>query len=80
MATVIKKVLNLIDDCDNSNTAPDVKECLNNLKCKIEQLQLHETEIINRAYMVGFIDKENNRNMQNNYYKQYYEPYVFIKK
>jgi hypothetical protein len=30
--------------------------------------------------MVGFIDKENNRNMQNNYYKQYYEPYVFIKK
>lgn len=80
MATVTKKILNLIDEYNNITTSADVKQCLYELKCKVEQLKLQETELINRAYMVGFIDKEHNRSMQNNYYKQQYEPYMFIKK
>jgi hypothetical protein len=77
MDTITTKVLKLINECDNETISSDVKQYLQDLKCKVEQLKGYELELINRTYMVGYTDKESNRSMQNNYYKQQYEPFVF---
>jgi hypothetical protein len=77
MATVTKKILNLINERDNDQSSPDFRVHLQSLKEEIEKLKIHEIDAINRTYMTGYMDKESNRRMKGNYYKETYEPFVF---
>ena len=77
MATVTKKILNLISEIDNDQLSTEVRDHLQSLKEEVKKLKSHETDLINRTYMVGYMDKESNRRMKGNYYKETYEPFVF---
>ena len=80
MATVTKKIINLINERDNDQSSPDFRAHLQSLKEEIEKLKTHEIDTINRTYMTGYLDKESNRRMKCNYYKETYEPFVFYNK
>ena len=55
---------------EENPTNEQIVEKLNNLKS-------NEENIINRAYLIGFYDKESNRKQNNNYYKDKYGPNWF---
>jgi hypothetical protein len=80
MATITKKIINLINERDNDQSSPDFRKHIQSLKEEIEKIKSHEIELINRTYMTGYMDKESNRRMKGNYYKETYEPFVFYNK
>jgi hypothetical protein len=78
MGTITKKIIKLIEG--REGLLPDeVKEHLIELKEEIKNLEKQESDLINRTYMVGYMDKESNRRMKGNYYKETYEPFVFLR-
>lgn len=44
---------------------------------KLNEMKSIEENIVNRAYLTGFYDKESNRKQNNNYYKDKYGPNWF---
>jgi hypothetical protein len=77
MGTITKKIIKLIEG--REGLLPDeIKEHLIELKEEIKNLEKQESDLINRTYMVGYMDKESNRRMKGNYYKETYEPYKFV--
>ena len=77
MGTITKKIIKLIEG--REGLLPDeIKEHLIELKEEIKNLEKQESDLINRTYMVGYMDKESNRRMKGNYYKETYEPYKFM--
>ncbi len=58
--TPVDVLIKFINEENPSNE--QIVEKLNNLKS-------NEENIINRAYLIGFYDKESNRKQNNNYYK-----------
>ena len=78
MGTITKKIIKLIEG--REGLLPDeIKEHLIELKEEIKNLEKQESDLINRTYMVGYMDKESNRRMKGNYYKETYEPFVFLR-
>ena len=78
MGTITKKIIKLIEG--REGLLPDeIKEHLIELKEEIKNLEKEESDLINRTYMVGYMDKESNRRMKGNYYKETYEPFVFLR-
>ena len=78
METITKKIIKLIEG--REGLLPDeIKEHLIELKEEIKNLEKQESDLINRTYMVGYMDKESNRRMKGNYYKETYEPFVFLR-
>ena len=78
MGTITKKIIKLIEE--KENLLPDeMRNHLNELKEEIKNLKKQESDLINRTYMVGYMDKESNRRMKGNYYKETYEPFVFLR-
>lgn len=78
MTTVTKKILTILNERDNDQLSPEIREHLQSLKEEVEKLKSHESDLINRTYMVGYMDKESNRPIKGNYYKHQYEPYKFV--
>ena len=78
METITKKIIKLIEERENL-LPNEVKEYLTELKEEIKNLEKEESDLINRTYMVGYMDKESNRRMKGNYYKETYEPFVFLR-
>jgi hypothetical protein len=77
MGTITKKIIKLIEEKENS--LPDeMRNHLNELKEEIKNLKKQESDLINRTYMVGYMDKESNRRMKGNYYNETYEPFRFV--
>jgi|688.fasta_scaffold79629_2 hypothetical protein len=77
MGTITKKIIKLIEG--REGLLPDeIKEHLIELKEEIKNLEKQESDLINRTYMVGYMDKESNRRMKGNYYKETYEPFKFV--
>lgn len=77
METITKKIIKLIEE--KEGLLPDeIKEHLIELKEEIKNLEKQESDLINRTYMVGYMDKESNRRMKGNYYKETYEPFKFV--
>jgi hypothetical protein len=77
MGTITKKIIKLIEE--REGLLPDeIKEHLIELKEDIKNLEKQESDLINRTYMVGYMDKESNRRMKGNYYKETYEPFKFV--
>jgi hypothetical protein len=77
MGTITKKIIKLIEG--REGLLPDeIKEHLIELKEDIKNLEKQESDLINRTYMVGYMDKESNRRMKGNYYKETYEPFKFV--
>lgn len=77
METITKKIIKLIEG--REGLLPDeIKEHLIELKEEIKNLEKQESDLINRTYMVGYMDKESNRRMKGNYYKETYEPFKFV--
>lgn len=66
--TPVDVLIKFINEENPSNE--QIVEKLNNLKS-------NEENIINRAYLIGFYDKESNRKQNNNYYKNQYGPNWF---
>lgn len=66
--TPVDVLIKFINEENPSNE--QIVEKLNNLKS-------NEENIINRAYLIGFYDKESNRKQNNNYYKDKYGPNWF---
>lgn len=66
--TPIDVLIKFIQDGNPSNE--QIVDKLNNIK-SIEE------NIVNRAYLTGFYDKENSRKQNNNYYKDKYGPNWF---
>jgi hypothetical protein len=76
MGTITKKIIKLIEQ--KEGLLPDeIKGHLIELKEEIKNLKKQESDLINRTYMVGYMDKESNRRMKGNYYKETYEPFTF---
>jgi hypothetical protein len=44
---------------------------------KLNEMKSIEENIVDRAYLTGFYDKESNRKQKNNYYKNQYGPNWF---
>jgi hypothetical protein len=77
MGTITKKIIKLIEG--REGLLPDeIEEHLIELKEEIKNLEKQESDLINRTYMVGYMDKESNRRMKGNYYKETYEPFKFV--
>jgi predicted transcriptional regulator len=55
---------------EENPTNEQIVEKLNNIKS-------NEENIVNRAYLTGFYDKESSRKQTNNYYKDKYGPNWF---
>ena len=77
MDTITKKIIKLIEERENL-LPNEVKEYLTELNEEIKNLKDQELDLINRSYMVGYMDKESNRRMKGNYYKETYEPFKFV--
>ena len=77
MGTITKKIIKLIEEREDL-LSNDVREHLIQLKEEIKELKKHESDLINRTYMVGYMDKESNRRMKGDYYKETYEPFKFV--
>lgn len=78
MGTITKKIIKLIEEKEGL-LSNEIREHLIGLKEEINNLKKEESELINRTYMVGYMDKESNRRMKGNYYKETYEPFVFLR-
>lgn len=78
METITKKIIKLIEEKEGL-LSNEIREHLIGLKEEINNLKKEESELINRTYMVGYMDKESNRRMKGNYYKETYEPFVFLR-
>ena len=76
METITKKIIKLIEEKEGL-LSNEIREHLISLKEEINNLKKEESDLINRTYMVGYMDKESNRRMKGNYYKETYEPFVF---
>jgi hypothetical protein len=76
MGTIIKKIIKLIEE--KEKLLPyEIKEHLIELKEEIKNLKKQESDLINRTYMIGYMDKESDRRMKGNYYKETYDPFTF---
>lgn len=78
METITKKIIKLIEEKEGL-LSNEIREHLISLKEEINNLKKEESDLINRTYMVGYMDKESNRRMKGNYYKETYEPFVFLR-
>ena len=78
METITKKIIKLIEEKEGL-LSNEIREHLITLKEEINNLKKEESDLINRTYMVGYMDKESNRRMKGNYYKETYEPFVFLR-
>lgn len=78
MGTITKKIIKLIEEKEGL-LSNEIREHLIGLKEEINNLKKEESDLINRTYMVGYMDKESNRRMKGNYYKETYEPFVFLR-
>ena len=78
METITKKIIKLIEEKEGL-LSNEIREHLIGLKEEINNLKKEESDLINRTYMVGYMDKESNRRMKGNYYKETYEPFVFLR-
>jgi hypothetical protein len=76
MELITKKIINIIEEKEKHFT-DDLKLHLISLKEEINNLKKEEISLIDRAYMVGYTEKEMNRKMKINYYKETHEPFVF---
>lgn len=76
MGLITKKMIDIIQEKEK-HFPEDVKLHLTSLKEQINNLKEEEISLIDRAYMIGYTDKEVNRKMKINYYKETYEPFVF---
>ena len=78
METITNKIIKLIEEKEGL-LSNEIREHLIGLKEEINNLKKEESDLINRTYMVGYMDKESNRRMKVNYYKETYEPFVFLR-
>jgi hypothetical protein len=78
METITKKIIKLIEEKEGL-LSNEIREHLISIKEEINNLKKEESDLINRTYMVGYMDKESNRRMKGNYYKETYEPFVFLR-
>ena len=78
METITNKIIKLIEEKEGL-LSNEIREHLIGLKEEINNLKKEESDLINRTYMVGYMDKESNRRMKGNYYKETYEPFVFLR-
>jgi hypothetical protein len=78
METITKKIIKLIEEKEGL-LSNEIREHLIGLKEEINNLKKEESDLINRTYVVGYMDKESNRRMKGNYYKETYEPFVFLR-
>ena len=76
MGLITKKMFDIIQEKEK-HFPEDLKLHLTSLKEQINNLKEEEISFINRSYMIGYTDKEVNRKMKSNYYKETYEPFVF---
>jgi hypothetical protein len=78
METITKKIIKLIEEKEGL-LSNEIREHLISIKEEINNLKKEESDLINRTYMVGYMDKESNRRMKGNYYKETYEPFIFLR-
>ena len=76
MGLITEKMIDIIQEKEK-HFPEDFKLHLTSLKEQINNLKEEEISLIDRAYMIGYTDKEVNRKMKINYYKETYEPFVF---
>ena len=69
MKTFRQELRNWLKEKKGNETNPDILSLIEEIIDKTNSLENHEESIINRAYHIGHMDAEKNKNPKVNYYK-----------
>lgn len=73
METVTKRLFKILDKSNEENLSPETIEFINNLKSEAESLKKLEEDIVNRAYVCGYDDRDVHRSGKMNYFRYTYD-------